>query len=115
MNKKYLIIIFSILLISIISFFIIRYNSINEICIMLNGKDVTSKYLEDAILSDTIPTYITIKNSEDYNTIEVYKNKIKCIDSNCKNKLCIKTGQINSFFNNNMIVCLPHELIIFFK
>lgn len=45
-----------------------------------------------------------------YNTIYVEKNKIKFIDANCPDKLCVKTGGLT--YSNDIAVCLPHGVFI---
>ncbi|WP_297422005.1 NusG domain II-containing protein [Clostridium sp.] len=45
-----------------------------------------------------------------YNTIEVKDKSIKIIDADCKDKICMRSEYISE--PGQMIVCLPHKLII---
>lgn len=54
---------------------------------------------------------ITIKTSDGkYNKVIVEPNKIRIVDADCPNKICVKQGWIYS--GGQTIVCLPHKLII---
>lgn len=44
------------------------------------------------------------------NKVEVSKNHIRMIESNCPDQICVKHGPIHP--NEPPAVCLPHELII---
>lgn len=53
----------------------------------------------------------TIKyKNNDFNKIIVEKGKIRIIDANCPDKICVKKGWISQPGEN--IICLPHRLII---
>jgi len=46
----------------------------------------------------------------DYNLIEVLPGKIRIKDANCPNKICVKEGWVSQA--GQILVCLPHKLII---
>lgn len=57
------------------------------------------------------PYQMTIQASNGgYNTISVEKNMIKISDSDCPDKLCVKTGPLT--YTGDLAVCLPHGLLI---
>ncbi len=51
-----------------------------------------------------------IERGGQFNVVEVDGDKIKVIDSNCVDKLCILQGPIESA--GDMIICLPHKMQI---
>ena len=51
-----------------------------------------------------------IKNGEHINTIVAENNRIRMIESDCPDKVCIKTGWISQA--GESIVCLPNKIII---
>lgn len=60
------------------------------------------------------PYEFTIKSKNNgYNTIYVEKDKIKFIEANCPDKLCVKTGLLTN--TSDIAVCLPHGIIIEIK
>lgn len=74
----------------------------------------------DGKLYDNIPLSsfkgekkIDIKVHGRINTISITDNKIKMIDANCNDSLCVKQGEISKV--SQSIVCLPHKLIIEIK
>lgn len=57
------------------------------------------------------PYEIIVKNDHNgYNTIYIEENKIRFIDANCPDKLCVQTGFLSN--TNDISVCLPHSLFI---
>ncbi|MBP1744583.1 MAG: hypothetical protein H6Q58_1561 [Firmicutes bacterium] len=53
---------------------------------------------------------IRIAYEDEYNIIRVEKGRIRIIDSDCPDKLCVKTGWITE--PGQSVICLPHKLII---
>jgi hypothetical protein len=53
---------------------------------------------------------IRISYGDEYNIIRVEKGKIRIIDADCPDKLCVKTGWIKE--PGQSVICLPHKLII---
>lgn len=45
-----------------------------------------------------------------FNVVEVEPNRIRILDADCPDKLCIKTGWISQ--PSQSVVCLPHKLMI---
>lgn len=42
--------------------------------------------------------------------IQIKKNQVKVVKSNCPKKLCVKQGPIN--LANQEIICLPHKVVV---
>jgi hypothetical protein len=53
---------------------------------------------------------IKITYKDGYNIIRIEKGRIRIVDADCPDKLCVKTGWITESGQN--IICLPHKLII---
>lgn len=53
---------------------------------------------------------IEIQTEYGYNKFLYNNSSIKCIDTNCKDKIELKAGTINKV--NQILVCLPHKLTI---
>jgi len=51
-----------------------------------------------------------IDNRYGKNTVEIINGDIRMIDSNCQDKICVKSGLINK--PGQSIICLPHKLVI---
>jgi hypothetical protein len=47
---------------------------------------------------------------KDFNTIEVEPGRIRFVDADCPDKICIKTGWLSE--PGQTAVCLPHKLMI---
>ena len=56
------------------------------------------------------PEEIKIANKDGYNVIRIENGRIRIIDADCPDKLCVKTGWINE--PGQSVICLPHKLII---
>lgn len=52
----------------------------------------------------------TIKNGDNYNIIRIRNGKISVCESNCKNQICVKQGEIDNSLLP--IVCVPNRLVI---
>lgn len=52
----------------------------------------------------------TIPYNNDFNKIELEPGKIRFIDADCPDKICVKTGWISE--PGQTAVCLPHKLLI---
>lgn len=53
---------------------------------------------------------IEIKTEYGYNKFLYENNSIKCIDTDCKDKIEMKSGAISK--TNQVLVCLPHKLTV---
>jgi hypothetical protein len=53
---------------------------------------------------------IKITYKDGYNIIRIEKGRIRIVDADCPDKLCVKTGWITE--SGQSVICLPHKLII---
>ena len=44
------------------------------------------------------------------NVIEVAEGRVRCVESDCGNQVCVQTGWVGS--PGEMVVCLPHRLTV---
>ncbi len=109
LTKADIILISLIVLFSLVfSVFISLYNSVEAsgFEIRIDGK-LHSKYMFSDLKDGEI---IEISTEYGYNKF-LYENKsIKCIDTDCKDKIELHSGSISK--TNQTIVCLPHKLTV---
>lgn len=55
----------------------------------------------------------TVKTSNGYNTVEVSDGKIRVVDADCRDKICVGHGWLED--NTLPIVCLPHKVVISYE
>lgn len=81
------------------------------------GKDITNEVLDfdPFTLDDNDTKYITIENDLDKNILAITKNSITCTFSNCHNQVCVHKGTITNQYDNDIIICMPHQLIIYYN
>ena len=106
----------SFLIILLFTFLFVRNihdESNKKLYISIDNVDVTEKYITPSI--NSYPQNIKIETEYGYNTLLIYETKIACTDSNCKDKICVNRKFIHKNFDNEMIVCAPHKLIIYYK
>ena len=51
----------------------------------------------------------------DYNVIEIKDKKVRCIEANCPDCICVEHGELREDIDNDMIVCAPHRLVIMYE
>lgn len=86
-------------------------NNTRNVNIYVNGARITE--IDGEKIDINIDRVFTIGNKERfYNTIEIKDHKIRCIDSSCPDKICIKHSYLNDEIDNDMIVCAPNRLMI---
>ncbi len=102
MNKRDFIAIGIVVLISVFGFvfFGLKENG-NTVKISVDGKP----YGTYPINKDK---KIKIKNKNGFNIVEIKSGKVFMSGADCKDKLCVKQGEIES----GSIVCLPHKLAV---
>ena len=60
-----------------------------------------------------IPGTYTIGDPDgDFNIIEIKDHRVRCIDANCPDKVCVSHGYLNPDIDNDIIICAPHKLTI---
>lgn len=121
-NKKsiFIILILIILFLSLFPYFYYLNNNNRNICITINGQDMTTEYLNnykylDTELTDSEKKVINISTEYGNNKIAIYKHQAECIYSDCSNQICVHTGLINDQYDNQLIICAPHSLVVYYK
>lgn len=95
-----------VVLILIIAFFCLA-----GIFLMANtSKGTTATIFIDGKELKTVPLNVPAIIRQDGFVIEVKNNSIGVIESDCNNKLCVKTGFISK--QSQTIVCVPNKLVI---
>lgn len=51
----------------------------------------------------------------EYNIIEIKDKKVRCIEANCPDKICVEHGVLNDAIDNDMIICAPHGMTIVYE
>lgn len=77
----------------------------NEIQVIQDGK-VIERYAADPNFSKVV----NITKGEFQNTIEIKDGKVRMVQANCPDQLCVHSHPIGK--NGEMIVCLPHRLYV---
>ena len=94
----------------LISTFLFKKDRRN-ISVFVNGVQIT--HVNGRILDLNIPGTYTIGDSNgEFNIIEIKDHRVRCIDANCPDKLCVSHGYLNPEIDNDIIVCAPHKLVI---
>lgn len=110
-----------ILIIIIITSFIYTYNYFlktdntsieeNNIVIFIGDQEITEANGEKININKNM-TFTIGDKDEEYNIIEIKDKKIRCIDANCPDKVCVNHKELRSDIDNDMIICAPHHMII---
>ena len=112
--KLEIIIIVSIVLFTIIMYFInvILFDNKNKtIYIYQNGERIEEIDNHKISLNENFTFTITNEFGE-YNTFKIENRKISCIDSNCEDKICMLRGKIDGSLDTDFIICAPHRLSV---
>ena len=82
-----------------------------NISITKNGERITQVNGQRIDINLT-GTYTISDPNGDYNIIEIKDHRIRCIDANCPDKICVSHNYLNPEIDNDMIICAPHGLVI---
>jgi len=66
-------------------------------------------------LDSTIDSIYTIEENGAEFRLKVKNKTISVLHSNCKSKICKKTGKISATSNIKQIICIPNKAIISFQ
>lgn len=77
--------------------------------ITLDGKPYKKIFLSE----HTGDEFIDVKTEYGYNIIEVKDDSIRITESDCPDKICVKSGFISK--PGELLVCLPHKLMVEIK
>ncbi len=114
-NKKLeTIAIIALLIFALVSYllthFVFKKNTRN-ISVFVDGTRVTQ--VSGRKIDLNIPGTYTIGDPNgDFNIIEIKDHKVRCIDANCPDKVCVSHGYLNPDIDNDIIICAPHKLTI---
>lgn len=113
MKKGDFVVVLLLLISSIIFLFFLSNTSNNNhniyASIQLDGKEIRRVDFN----SNEIGEKIRIDSKYGYNILEVGDKKIRSIESDCKEKIHIKQGWISK--PGQVLVCLPHKLVVEIK
>lgn len=106
--------IIGIVIFAIISYIITNFvfkKDRKNISVFVSGEQITQA--DGHRIDLNIPGTYTIGNPNgEFNIIEIKDHKVRCIDANCPDKICVSHGYLNPDIDNDMIVCAPHKLTI---
>ncbi len=106
-KADYVLIIFFILIAIVFNFVlsnILKEEVVNGKVIVYYKNDVYKEFP----LEENIEYTVTTDNG--INTFKILDNKVKMIDANCKDKICLYEREIE--YNNETIICLPNNILI---
>jgi hypothetical protein len=113
MKKNELIIIIAILMISLVFLYFFNIDSDKEAKKIIEIQVGSQIYRRVAIKSNDYEETIPIKSNLGLNVLKIYNGGVEMIEADCKNKVGINTGFISKA--GEMIVCLPHEVLVQIK
>ncbi|MBC8060388.1 MAG: NusG domain II-containing protein [Clostridiaceae bacterium] len=111
MKKWDIIIIITLIIISFIPetvIFITTYNKYNSFYVEVYSQGKLLKKLP--LKKDAEKVTFTIDNRLGTNIVEIDKAKVKIIDADCPDKICLKDHAISK--PGEAIICLPHKLVV---
>lgn len=105
-RKKEIIAVLILVLIAVVSFVCIRF--------FVEGK---GKYVKVYVNNKLTKTFDLNKDREyfietkvGYNLLIIKNNKVRILDADCPNKICVNKGYISK--NEESIICLPHHVVV---
>ncbi len=105
-DKFVIVLIIVSLLFGIFIQYVLRRNQEKLLVILSDGE----LFMKVPISDSTNLGPILVKSKEGFLYVIVNKGKVKVIESTCKDKLCIKQGEISKV--GESIVCLPNRISI---
>lgn len=97
----------------VLSNFVFKRDKRN-IAVFLAGEKVT-KIEGHKIDIDRNDVFVIGDKNFDYNVIEIKDKKVRCIEANCPDCICVEHGELREDIDNDMIVCAPHRLVIMYE
>lgn len=97
----------------VISNFVLK-NNMNSIAVYKNGEKIT-QVGGRRIDKNINGTYVIGDRAGEYNVIEIKDKKVRCIESNCPDGICVEHGVLRDDIDNDMIICAPHGLTIMYE
>ena len=84
-------------------------NADKYISVQIDGKEVNRYTFEEKYIGKTYD----IRTGYGYNVLEIGDGYVRVIDADCPDKLDVKQGKISK--PSEILVCLPHRLVIEIK
>lgn len=97
----------------VLSSFVFKREKRN-IAVFLAGEKIT-KIEGHKIDIDRNDVFVIGDKKSDYNVIEIKDKKVRCIEANCPDCICVEHGELREDIDNDMIVCAPHRLVIMYE
>lgn len=97
----------------VLSSFVFKREKRN-IAVFLAGEKIT-KIEGHKIDIDRNDVFVIGDKKSDYNVIEIKDKKVRCIEANCPDCICVEHGDLREDIDNDMIVCAPHRLVIMYE
>ena len=105
-RKKEIIAVLVLVLVAVVSFVCIR--------LFAEGKGRSVKVYVDSKLSKTFDLgsdrEYFIETNYGYNLLIIKNNRVRILDADCPNKICVDKGYISK--NGESIICLPHHVVV---
>lgn len=108
MKKRDIIIIIVLVLVALIGFAVVNFLNKGEkstVLITVNGE-----VYDEIELTDATSESFRIEIDGKWNDIIIKDGHVDVTDANCPTQICVETKQASK--NGDLIVCLPHEMII---
>ena len=75
--------------------------------------EVKGKLYKKLPLDNSRDEKIQIDTDLGSNTVEIVNGKVRILDADCRDKICIQDGSISK--PGDILVCLPHKVVISIK
>lgn len=114
MKKLDYIVIIGLIIVSLLSSGIILYSSArNKYQSQYVEISVKGKLYKKIIFNSSTEETIDIKTDLGENIVRISKGKVKILDADCPDKVCVKDGYIDK--PGQLLVCLPHKVVVEIK
>ena len=85
-----------------------------NIIVTVDGTELTTIVGKPIDINTDMTFTINCENSG-YNIIEIKNKKVRCIEANCPDKICVNHSYLRDDIDNDMIICAPHKVFIGFS
>lgn len=114
MKKLDYIVIIGLIIVSLLSSGIILYSSAkNKYQSQYVEISVKGKLYKKITFNSSTEETIDIKTNLGENIVRISKGKVKILDADCPDKVCVKDGYI--YKPGQLLVCLPHKVVVEIK
>ena len=107
-----------LIVISFVAFAYTRYvpyaDNVKGVLVFLGDKRITNVDGKEITLSIDA-TYKIGDDVSGYNIIEIKNKKVRCIEADCPDKICVSHSYLRDDIDNDMIICAPHGLTIMYE